>query len=283
MSIFNRRRLMLVAATLGAAIVLGGMMHPAHTALEPATAKTPRFASGNQVILSQAVASVIYDDLASRLFDGANMDEVCSLISNQAAYESQPGEAPITVSEPDGAEQERLKEVCKKKLMSSDDDILSRMRDAASAGSMEAKRHLLEQNLQQDTEDVDAIAPDLSTDDMPAVRAYYADDVAALHGMALQPDAEAARLMAQLTEDGKLVERDPIKAASWQIFARISVERTLPSDEDLLRDPALEDFDDEDSAAAISFAKNLYSNMSSANTENHVHRLQELAARKASH
>ncbi|WP_188795152.1 hypothetical protein [Dyella nitratireducens] len=128
---------------------------------------------------------------------------------------------------------------------------------------------MLEQKLRQDSEDVDALAADVLPDDMTAVSAYYAADVAALRSMALQPDAEAARLMAQLEEEGKLVERDPIEAASWQIFARLSAQRSLPRDEDLLRDPALDDFGDEDSAAAISLAKKLYSSMPPANTRIH--------------
>lgn len=271
LSMFIRRRIWLVAATLSAAIVLVGIEHPARTVLAPALAtRAPRFAPGHQMASRQKAAPVIQDNPASRLFDDARMDEVCSRISAQAAYELQPGEAPITASEPGGDEKERLNGFCAKKLISSDDEILSRMRDAASAGSAEARRHLLEQKLQQDSEDLDAIAADLSTDDMPAVRDYYADDVAALHSMALQPDAEAARLMAQLEDGGKLVERDPIEAASWQIFARISVERTLPADEDLLRDPALDDFGEEDSAAAIASAKTLYSSMLPANTRNHL-------------
>jgi hypothetical protein len=265
MSIFNRR-LWLVAAALSAAIAFVGIVHPVSTSLKPeAATPAPKFAAGHQIVHSRATDAIIHNDLESRLFDDANLDDVCSRIATQAAYESQPGEASITASEPSSTEKKQLSRVCAKKMISSDDEILSRMRDAANAGSVDAKRHVLEQKLQQDTEDLDAIASDLSPEDMPAVRAYYADDVTALHNMALQPDAEAARLMAQLEEDGKLVERDPVEAASWQIFARISAQSVLPADADLLRDPALEDFGDEDSAAAISLAKMLYSHMPPAN------------------
>lgn len=269
MSMFNRR-LWLAAAASSAAIAFGGIVHSVRTDPEPAAVITAtKFATGHQIVHRHAAAPVIHNDPASRLFDDANLDGVCSRIATQAAYESQPGEAPVTASEPDGAEKERLNRSCAKKMISSDDEILSRMRDAANAGSADAKRRVLEQKLQQDSEDLDAIASDLSPDDMPAVRAYYADDVTALHSMALQPDAEAARLMAQLEEEGKLVERDPIEAASWQMFARMSAQSALPADADLLRDPALEDFGDEDSAAAISLAKTLYSHMPPVNAGKH--------------
>ncbi|MFC3653269.1 hypothetical protein ACFONN_17035 [Dyella humi] len=270
MPVFTRHRLWWVAATLSTAVALSGVMHVTRDVPAPtATTSTPRFTPGNQTSLHQSIAPTIHSDPASHLFDSASMDELCSRISAQAVSESQPEAAPITASEPANAEQERLTAACAKKLASSDDEILSRMRDAANAGNAEAKRRVLEQKLQQDAEDVDAMGDDVSPDDMPAVYAYYADDVAALHDMALQPDAEAAGLMAQLIEDGKLVARDPIATASWQIYARISAQGTLPADEDLLRDPALEDFGEEDSAAAIALAKILYSSMSSANTGHH--------------
>lgn len=261
-----RRRVWIVAATLSAAIVLGGVVRPAHIAVVPATTTSvTRSASGHPI----SMAPVMHDNPAQRLFDDASRDEVCSRMSALAANAWQPGDAPVTPLESGDAERERLVGFCAKTLVSSEDDILSRMRAAATAGSADARRDVLEQKLRQDSEDVDALAADVLPDDMTAVSAYYAADVAALRSMALQPDAEAARLMAQLEEEGKLVERDPIEAASWQIFARLSAQRSLPRDEDLLRDPALDDFGDEDSAAAISLAKKLYSSMPPANTRIH--------------
>jgi hypothetical protein len=259
---FCRRNRWLVVATLSAAIAFVIAVHLTHgTPVSAAT--TSALLPGHQPLLRKGIASAMHDEPARQLFADANLDELCSRIAAQAAHESRLGEAPITAAEPANAEQQRLAGVCAKRLTSSDDNILSRVRDAANAGNTEAKRQMLEQKLQQDAEDVDAMGDDLLPDDMSAVYAYYADHVAALREMALQPDIQAANLMADLIQNGKLVERDPIAAAAWQLFARMSVQGTLPSDEDLLRDPALEELDEADSNAAIAQAKTLYSHMHS--------------------
>jgi hypothetical protein len=52
-----------------------------------------------------------------------------------------------------------------------------------------------------------------------------------------------------------------LAAVSWQLFARMPAQDRLPSEEDLLRDPALEDFGEAESASVIAQAKALYSHM----------------------
>jgi len=135
MSMFNRR-LWLVAAALSAAIAFVGILHPVSTSLKPAAATpAPKFAAGHRIVHSHATDPIIHNDPASRLFDDANLDDVCSRMATQPAYESQPGEAPVTASEPGVAGKEQLSRICAKKMISSDDEILSRMRDAANGRS----------------------------------------------------------------------------------------------------------------------------------------------------
>lgn len=271
MPMLIRHKRLLLVTLLAALIVLIGVLHLRHGRSAPAASEASQIAAGGRIIHHE-IAAAIHDEKSIRLFKEADQDDVCSRISAQATYELQPGEKPVTAIEPDGAEKQRLKAVCANKLALSDDDILSRMHAAADAGSADARRHLLEERLEQDSADLDAISAELLPSDMPAIHTYYAGDVNALYSMALQPDAEAAGAMAQLEETGALVEQSPIKAAAWQIFARISALHALPSDEELLRDPALDDFGDDDSAAAISFAKTLYLSMSSSISGKAFHR-----------
>ncbi len=145
---------------------------------------------------------------------------------------------------------------CASRPESSDDDITSRLHMAAAAGSLDAQRTLLIEQLHQDESDVDALAAEGDVD-QDAVRGYFDRDIRALREMALRGDSVAARMMASLLIDGRLVGRDTVAAAAWEIMAERDEGAPLPPEDILRRDPALEELNDVERDAALATVQQL--------------------------
>lgn len=197
------------------------------------------------------------DATAAKAESEAAVDRMCLMAARQRAEDGDRDKAGTGRDEP--IESRRtLAATCAARPMPSDDAVDALLRTAAAAGSAGAKRALLEAKLQQDEQDTDAVASGLSASDRATVRAYYADDVQALREMALHGDLQAAGQMADLAENGRLVEHDTVAAAAWRLYASATATGSLPGDHILSTDPALDDFGDRDRATAVAAAKDLY-------------------------
>lgn len=198
-------------------------------------------------------------DSANSATARAEADATTGLLCRQLARQQADtaGDAGTDHDEP-GEPRRRWIATCANQPIASDDDVDTLLRTAADAGSPRARRELLEARLRQDEQDTDAVTPGLPDPDRASVRAYYADDVQAIRELALKGDTEAANVMAQLADDGRLVDGDPIAAAAWRLFASALAAPSLPGDATLSTDPALDDFGDRERAMAVAQAKDLY-------------------------
>ena len=237
------------AATGGQASDRNGPAH-ASTAAQPLTEiRSPARTDPRQ-------ASTL-DATAAKAESEAAVDRLCLMAARQRAEDRDGNDVRTGHDEPTESRR-RLAATCASRPMPSDDDVDALLRTAAAAGSPGAKRALLEAKLQQDEQDTDAVAAGLSVSDRATIRAYYAGDVQALRELALHGDLQAAAQMAHLAEDGRLVEQDIVTAAAWRIYASATAAGSLPGDDILSTDPALDDFGDRDRAMALAAAKDLY-------------------------
>lgn len=270
-ALFRRRRVVLVVAALAVAGIFGALagvlQMPTPTAtgghankrsdpVHALTATRP-VAEDHAPVMTDPWHANAMDATATKAESEAAVDRLCLMAARQQAEDRDGNDIRTGQDEPTESRR-RLAATCATRPMPSDDDVDALLRSAAAAGNPGAKRALLEAKLQQDEQDTDAVAAGLSVSDRAAIRAYYADDVQALRELALHGDLQAAGQMAHLAEDGRLVEQDIVAAAAWRLYASASAAGSLPGDDILSTDPALDDFGDRDRAMAVAAAKDLY-------------------------
>lgn len=184
---------------------------------------------------TQSVSKTLASTTTTPVYDGLYADARDAAVCRQIRRESNEPTSATTVApgEPAGS-WHRISAACASRPDPTDGDVTSRLRTAATAGSIDAQRALVINQVYQDEADVDAVMTE-STVDQEKVHNYYDPDVQALRTLGLRGDRVAAHVMANVLENGKLVERDAAMAAAWKIVADQGAEQAMPNDEVLQR------------------------------------------------